>query len=112
MDSSRRNDVMAVPAARYLVHFDEAEHDRGLDRQIREAIVVCETPIVEDNSAERSLEAYCRGKEEGLAIARTGFDKDLAEARHRFEEEMEVARSRWAEEVVNRLADQIPAVFH
>ena len=102
---------MAVPAARYLVRFDKSERDRVSDRKPQEAIVVCQTPVVEDDSADRLQEAYCRGKEEGLAIARAAFENDLAEERCRFEQEMEVARSRWTEEVVERLADQIPVAF-
>lgn len=102
---------MAVPAARYLVHFDEGERGRDSERRAQESVIVSDPQVVEDNSAERLQEAYLRGRDEGLAVARDGFDKDVAEVRHRFEEEMEVARARWAEEITNRLADQIPAAF-
>jgi hypothetical protein len=102
---------MAVPAARYLVCFDEVERDLGDGLQMQEAIVVCEAPVVEDDSAARLAEAYCRGKEEGLVIARAAFERDLAEGRRAFAEQMEVAQSRWIEEVVERLANQIPAAF-
>lgn len=103
---------MAVPAARYLVRFDEPERDLAADPPVQESAVVCQAPVIEDDSAERLLEAHRRGKEEGVAIARVVFERELAEARRGFAEQMEAARVRWNDEVIEKLANQMPAAFH
>lgn len=102
---------MAVPAARYLVCFDQSECDQSSDRQAQEATMLAPEPVEEEDPVERVQDAFSRGKEEGLAIARAAFDGDLAEQRRRFEKEMEVARTQWTDEVVERLVEQIPTAF-